>query len=299
MKKDQCVPRRPPRARRGSARGASAPDWDAPAGATPVGQRRCTAQPLARGIRGRRPRQGRASACPSCGGHSGSRSGRSPRVPKAAERSARRARVRWPTHLRALTCAPAARVPARPPARAPSDCTTAARFRMRDAGRYIARARTAKATSKVNDMLSDVGSSSAVAAFERMKDKVEALEAEAETQRELKQLQGSQAPVSMEAKFKARATHWRLFPRARALASASITPSEPAPCVTVSPFVLPPLAPRPLWACAHRRSKATPRLTTSLRSCGSRCRLRRRKVSSGRPTASDSRCRQQENRLAR
>ncbi|KAG8457149.1 hypothetical protein KFE25_004116 [Diacronema lutheri] len=68
---------------------------------------------------------------------------------------------------------------------------------------YIARARTAKATSKVNDMLSDVGSSSAVAAFERMKDKVEALEAEAETQRELKQLQGSQAPVSMEAKFKA------------------------------------------------------------------------------------------------
>lgn len=71
--------------------------------------------------------------------------------------------------------------------------------------RYIARARTAKATTKVNDMLSEVGSSSAVAAFERMKDKVEALEAEAETQREMKALSGGAAPASVESKFKVRA----------------------------------------------------------------------------------------------
>eukprot|EP00303_Exanthemachrysis_gayraliae_P007405 CAMPEP_0206004166 /NCGR_PEP_ID=MMETSP1464-20131121/3810_1 /ASSEMBLY_ACC=CAM_ASM_001124 /TAXON_ID=119497 /ORGANISM="Exanthemachrysis gayraliae, Strain RCC1523" /LENGTH=283 /DNA_ID=CAMNT_0053377567 /DNA_START=25 /DNA_END=876 /DNA_ORIENTATION=- len=68
---------------------------------------------------------------------------------------------------------------------------------------YIARARTAKATTKVNDMLSDVGSSSAVAAFERMRDKVEALEAEAETQKQLKLMSSEKAPVSMEARFKA------------------------------------------------------------------------------------------------
>ena len=44
----------------------------------------------------------------------------------------------------------------------------------------IARARTAKASTKVNDMLAGVGSSSSVAAFERMKDKVEQMEAEAD-----------------------------------------------------------------------------------------------------------------------
>ncbi|KAJ1638243.1 phage shock protein A, PspA [Pavlovales sp. CCMP2436] len=67
---------------------------------------------------------------------------------------------------------------------------------------YIARARTAKASSKVNDMLSEVGSSSAVAAFERMKDKVEALEAEAEAVKEMKQMSGGAAPSSVEEKFK-------------------------------------------------------------------------------------------------
>lgn len=67
---------------------------------------------------------------------------------------------------------------------------------------YTARARTAKATAKVNDMLSDVGTSSAVAAFDRMKDKVETLEAEAETTRQLKLTSGSSAPKTMEDKFK-------------------------------------------------------------------------------------------------
>jgi phage shock protein A len=73
---------------------------------------------------------------------------------------------------------------------------------------YIARARTAKATTKVNDMLSDVGSSSAVAAFERMKDKVETLEAEAETMKDLKLMSGSKAPASMESRFKVRRRAW-------------------------------------------------------------------------------------------
>merc|ERR1712185_632508 len=49
----------------------------------------------------------------------------------------------------------------------------------------IARARTAKAATKVNDMLSGVGTSSSMAAFERMSDKVEQLEAEADVSKQL------------------------------------------------------------------------------------------------------------------
>lgn len=48
----------------------------------------------------------------------------------------------------------------------------------------IARARTAKAATKVNDMLAGVGTNS-VAAFDRMKDKVEQLEAEAEVSKSM------------------------------------------------------------------------------------------------------------------
>jgi phage shock protein A len=44
----------------------------------------------------------------------------------------------------------------------------------------VARARTAKATTDVNDMLAGIGTGSSVAAFERMSEKVEALEAKAE-----------------------------------------------------------------------------------------------------------------------
>lgn len=44
----------------------------------------------------------------------------------------------------------------------------------------IARARTAKTTAQVNEMLSDVGSSSGAGAFDRMKEKVESLETRAE-----------------------------------------------------------------------------------------------------------------------
>jgi phage shock protein A len=65
----------------------------------------------------------------------------------------------------------------------------------------IARARTAKTTAQVNEMLSDVGSSSGAGAFDRMKEKVEALETRAEVSQGL--LPGSKAPGSVEEKFKA------------------------------------------------------------------------------------------------
>merc|ERR1719487_2177233 len=49
----------------------------------------------------------------------------------------------------------------------------------------IARARTAKAATKVNDMLAGVGQSSSTAAFDRMSEKVEQLEAEADVSKQL------------------------------------------------------------------------------------------------------------------
>lgn len=68
----------------------------------------------------------------------------------------------------------------------------------------IARARTAKASTKVNDMLAGVGTSSSVAAFDRMKDKVEQMEAEADVSKQLAATSGaSSTGTSMEAQFKA------------------------------------------------------------------------------------------------
>mmetsp|Transcript_23213 Transcript_23213/g.64866 ORF Transcript_23213/g.64866 Transcript_23213/m.64866 type:complete len:315 (+) Transcript_23213:74-1018(+) len=65
----------------------------------------------------------------------------------------------------------------------------------------IARARTAKTTSQVNEMLSDVGTSSAAGAFDRMKEKVEMLETRAEVSEGL--LPGaSTAGASLEDRFK-------------------------------------------------------------------------------------------------
>jgi len=66
----------------------------------------------------------------------------------------------------------------------------------------IARARTAKAATKVNDMLSGVGDSSSVAAFERMKDKVEQMEAEADVSKQLAIGSGG-GGSSIESQFKA------------------------------------------------------------------------------------------------
>lgn len=48
----------------------------------------------------------------------------------------------------------------------------------------IARARTAKTSQKVNDMLSSVTGSTSMDAFERMKEKVEMLESKAEVRRD-------------------------------------------------------------------------------------------------------------------
>merc|ERR1719238_1624008 len=67
----------------------------------------------------------------------------------------------------------------------------------------IARARTAKASTKVNDMLAGVGESSSVAAFERMKDKVEQMEAEADVSKQLAASSGGGGSGSLESQFKA------------------------------------------------------------------------------------------------
>merc|ERR1712196_296422 len=69
----------------------------------------------------------------------------------------------------------------------------------------IARARTAKAATKVNDMLAGVGTSSSVAAFDRMSEKVEQMEAEADVSKQLAAASsaGSAAGSSLESQFKA------------------------------------------------------------------------------------------------
>jgi len=65
---------------------------------------------------------------------------------------------------------------------------------------FIARARTAKTATKVNDMLSGVGNEDSMKAFDRMKEKVESLETQAEVSA---QITGSSRDVSIEDKFKA------------------------------------------------------------------------------------------------
>lgn len=64
----------------------------------------------------------------------------------------------------------------------------------------IARARTAKTTTQVNEMLSDVGTSSAANAFDRMKEKVETMETRAEVSAGM--LPAGETPGSLEDKFK-------------------------------------------------------------------------------------------------
>merc|ERR1719198_1064996 len=68
----------------------------------------------------------------------------------------------------------------------------------------IARARTAKAATKVNDMLAGVGTSSSMAAFDRMSEKVEQLEAEADVSKQLAAASpGSGAGSTIDQQFKA------------------------------------------------------------------------------------------------
>lgn len=66
---------------------------------------------------------------------------------------------------------------------------------------FVARARTAKTSQKVNDMLGNVGGSSALEAFERMKTKVEELEVKSDVSAEM--MIGGSADSSLENKFKA------------------------------------------------------------------------------------------------
>eukprot|EP01039_Chlorochromonas_danica_P007590 gene7590-8390_t len=69
----------------------------------------------------------------------------------------------------------------------------------------IARARTAKTSVQVNDMLSTLKTSSSMEAFERMKDKVETLETQAEVAGELASSSsfGPSTPGSLEDRFRA------------------------------------------------------------------------------------------------
>lgn len=60
----------------------------------------------------------------------------------------------------------------------------------------VARARTAQSTQKVNDMLSGVTGSTSMDAFQRMEEKVEALEAAAEVSAEMGAASGNMLPGS-------------------------------------------------------------------------------------------------------
>jgi len=65
---------------------------------------------------------------------------------------------------------------------------------------YIARARTAKTATKVNDMLSSVTGSTSMDAFEKMKEKVEMLETQAEVSGQL--AAGTGSSLDSESKFR-------------------------------------------------------------------------------------------------
>ena len=67
----------------------------------------------------------------------------------------------------------------------------------------IARARTAKAATKVNDMISGVGTGNSMAAFERMSEKVEQLEAEADVSKQLAASTRTGAGTTIDQQFKA------------------------------------------------------------------------------------------------
>jgi len=67
----------------------------------------------------------------------------------------------------------------------------------------VARARTAQAVTEVNDMLAGLGTGSSVAAFDRMTEKVDQLEATAEASQQLAASSSTGAGSSLEGQFKA------------------------------------------------------------------------------------------------
>merc|ERR1711871_1881106 len=87
---------------------------------------------------------------------------------------------------------------------------------------YIARARTAKTATKVNDMLSSVSGTTSMDAFERMKEKVEMLETQAEVSG---QLQFGAGTAEMEA---GSSVDDELSKMKRQLTAGSDEPAKPA-----------------------------------------------------------------------
>ena len=94
---------------------------------------------------------------------------------------------------------------------------------------YIARARTAKTATKVNDMLSSVSGTTSMDAFERMKEKVEMLETQAEVSG---QLQFGAGTADMESRFKeleaGSSVDDELSKMKRQLTAGSEEPAKPA-----------------------------------------------------------------------
>ncbi|CAH0367759.1 unnamed protein product [Pelagomonas calceolata] len=94
---------------------------------------------------------------------------------------------------------------------------------------YIARARTAKTATKVNDMLSSVSGTTSMDAFERMKEKVEMLETQAEVSG---QLQFGAGTADMESRFKeleaGSSVDDELSKMKRQLTAGSDEPAKPA-----------------------------------------------------------------------
>jgi hypothetical protein len=110
----------------------------------------------------------------------------------------------------------------------------------------IARARTAKAATKVNDMLAGVGTSSSTAAFDRMTEKVSKLEAEADVRA---------APPRRPPPAGTATTALRVR-----FATAAVPPCRRAATLPSSrhPAAAPPTLPLPLLRRGHRGTATAP-----------------------------------------
>lgn len=103
---------------------------------------------------------------------------------------------------------------------------------------YVARARTAKTSVQVNDMLSSMSGagSNSMEAFERMKVKVESLEAQAEVAGELAASSSGASSPSMEERFKALEGSSRVedeLEKMRRQLPGSVTAEQPKPIMSL------------------------------------------------------------------
>ena len=87
---------------------------------------------------------------------------------------------------------------------------------------YIARARSAEASRKINEMIGQVGTSGALAAFERMEEKVSELEVQSEAIAELN------ASSSLEGQFTALETGQDIDIELAAMKAKLLSGEEPA-----------------------------------------------------------------------